>query len=151
MLKTQQITDPQNRVFKYRTIKDARYKYQITKEYWVQINIHPMAPMNHVFYGLEPNGLLCIKVGYRWDGASGPTIDTKNTMRASCIHDIFYQMMRERQIRLEHKDAADLELKRIMLEDGNPKTFFGRCWNVMRGSYYYYGVKFFGASSCKPK
>ena len=44
---------------------------------------------------LLADGTLVVPRGYCWDGASGPTLDTKATMVASLVHDVFYQMMRE--------------------------------------------------------
>ena len=40
-------------------------------------------------------GLLTIDAGYAWDGASGPTFDTKSCRRGSLIHDALYQLLRE--------------------------------------------------------
>jgi hypothetical protein len=33
--------------------------------------------------------------GYAWNGPSGPTLDTRNFMRGSLVHDALYQLMRE--------------------------------------------------------
>ena len=37
---------------------------------------------------------LVIKPGFGWDGASGPTWDTKSSMLASCVHDAMYMWLR---------------------------------------------------------
>lgn len=149
-METFSIKDPQSRIFEYKKVSHDRYKYKVTADYLVKTCVLPLAPINHVFFGLERGGLLHIKAGYMWDGASGPTIDTKNIPRASCVHDVFYQMMRERYIKSGHKDSADQELRRIMMEDWVPKTPLGHLWNKIRGNYFYYGVKWFGAKHCKP-
>ena len=39
---------------------------------------------------------LSISPGYAWDGASGPTFDTGNSMAASLVHDAGYQLIRNR-------------------------------------------------------
>ena len=44
---------------------------------------------------LWPDGVIVIDEGYEWDGASGPTIDTDDTMDGSLVHDILYQLIRE--------------------------------------------------------
>ena len=41
----------------------------------------------------EDGSYLLIKDGYAWDGASGPTIDTKNTQTASLVHDGLWQLI----------------------------------------------------------
>ena len=46
---------------------------------------------------LDVDGYIVIDSGYEWDGASGPTIDTDNTMDGSLVHDIIYQFLRERR------------------------------------------------------
>ena len=42
-----------------------------------------------------------VRRGYAWDGASGPTIDTKDSMKATLIHDVLYQVMREGGLKLD--------------------------------------------------
>ena len=44
---------------------------------------------------ITSEGELIIRNGYSWDGPSGPTIDTKNFMQGSLIHDALCQLMRE--------------------------------------------------------
>jgi len=53
------------------------------------------------------NGVLHIQPKYAWDGASGPTIDTRNTMTPSLVHDAFYQLMREGVYPVSVKPYAD--------------------------------------------
>jgi hypothetical protein len=73
------------------------YKYQLAETYSL---ITPVIGYQILdpFYVLQPNGYLIIKEGYAWDGASGPTIDTKNSMRPSLVHDVFCQAQRAGQI-----------------------------------------------------
>lgn len=47
------------------------------------------------FCSISPDGELTILPGYAWDGASGPSINTKSVRRASLIHDALYQLLRE--------------------------------------------------------
>ena len=47
---------------------------------------------------IEPGGnpgWLYLKPGYRWDGASGPTIDTPSARRGALFHDAFYTLIRQ--------------------------------------------------------
>ena len=74
------------------------YKYQLADEYSVKVRVVPeqnivTGPTNQ-FINLDTDGALVIKGGYAWDGPSGPTIDTKNFMRGSLVHDALYQIMR---------------------------------------------------------
>jgi hypothetical protein len=71
----------------------AGYKYQLAKTYACKTPILG-ASVSAEFYDLHPDGLLVIKQGYAWDGASGPTLDTAASMRPSLVHDVFCQMMR---------------------------------------------------------
>ncbi len=50
------------------------------------------------FFTLSENGKLLIRTGFAWDGASGPTIDTKDCLAASLVHDVFCICMRDYRI-----------------------------------------------------
>ena len=62
---------------------------------------------------------------YAWDGPSGPTIDTSNSMRASLVHDVLYQAIREEGFARKFRGRADLEFLRILKSDG---MSFPRRW-----------------------
>jgi hypothetical protein len=62
--------------------------------------------------------VLWIVTGYAWDGASGPTIDTRSVIRASLVHDALYQLMRLGVLDRGWRATADADLARIMIEDG---------------------------------
>lgn len=85
-------------------------------------------------------GVLWIREGYRWDGASGPTLDTPSTMRASLIHDALYQLMRDGHLSQGRKRMADEIFYSVLLEDGMGK---------LRAFLWYVGVRLFGHSSVK--
>jgi hypothetical protein len=115
-------------VIKYR----GGYKYQLAESYSVMTAIRDLdaAKIDHGFISLTPSGVLTIKKGYAWDGPSGPTIDTKNFMRGSLIHDALYQLMRERLLDVGWRETADNELRRICREDG---MSWVRAWWVYKG------------------
>jgi hypothetical protein len=94
------------------------YKYQVAEDYSIQTPIRPASPVNHDFISLDANGMLLIKEGYAWDGPSGPTIDTKSSMRGSLVHDALYQLMREELISEHNREVADEMLYEICIEDG---------------------------------
>jgi hypothetical protein len=107
------------------------YKYQLAEGYSVKVSVTPNEPVKTEFITLSADGTLAIKRGYAWDGPSGPTIDTRNFMRGSLVHDALYQLMRDAGLSKEQwRDEADLELKRICLEDGMSRL---RAWWVHRG------------------
>ncbi len=90
---------------------------------------------------INSDGKLLIKAGYSWDGPSGPTIDTRNFMQGSLVHDALYQLMRECIIEQSLRKGADEILRNICRKDGMSKI---RAWWV------YQGVRIGGASSAKP-
>jgi len=117
----------------------AGYKYQLEKAYVHQLSsAFPDIPEEYEtgFVWLGLNKQLIIKAGYAWDGPSGPTIDTKNFMRGSLVHDALYQM-----IRLGFLDKnvcrilADQELYTICREDG---------MGLPRANMVYYALRVFG-------
>lgn len=79
-----------------------------------------------------------IKSGYAWDGPSGPTLDTKNFMRGSLVHDALSRLMRAGHIPESHREHADRLLQKICIEDG---------MSALRAWLIYKGVRFSGQSS----
>ena len=115
-----------NPQIKYR----SGYKYQLVEAYDVQTDIKPPGPVHNGFIDLSVLGVLSIKKGYAWDGASGPARDTKNIMRGSLVHDALYQLMRNGDIGQERREQAEQEFKTICLQDGMSRL---RAWYVHRG------------------
>lgn len=94
------------------------YKYQLKEDLGVQTSVCPGWAIADDFMRLGVSGYLTIKSGYAWDGASGPTIDTRNSMRAGLVHDALYQLMRNGNLPQEWREAADREFYRILRADG---------------------------------
>ena len=63
------------------------FKYQLVLDYELEIKISPSSEIVTDYIVLYESRMLVIKKGYAWDGPSGPTIDTKNFMRGSLVHD----------------------------------------------------------------
>lgn len=118
------------------------YKYQLVENFTLQIKIYSKDNIDTRYMGLTNYGLLTIKAGYAWDGPSGPTIDTKNFMRGSLVHDALYQLMRNSHISQTHRKYADRLLRSICREDGMSRA---RAWWV------YQGVRFAGGASTDPR
>jgi hypothetical protein len=106
------------------------YKYQLNRTYVGKVDIFPKEQIDTNYINLSFNGLLIIDKGYAWDGPSGPTIDTKNFMRGSLVHDALYQLLRMKLLPQDNRQVADNELHRICLEDGMSRL---RAWYVHRG------------------
>lgn len=122
--------------YKYQLVND--YEYQLSKEFpLVQYEIE-----TDYFY-LSESGLLIVKKGYAWDGPSGPTIDTKNFMRGSLVHDALYQIIRlgylEKSI---YRILADQTLYDMCRRDG-------MSW--IRAQIVYHAVRLFGNSAATAK
>jgi hypothetical protein len=94
------------------------YKYQLVTDYWIETDIFGFDLNVDDFIYLLPTGTLIMKRGYAWDGASGPTYDSKSSMRASLVHDALYQLMGEYPDLLEYRLYADELLYRICRQDG---------------------------------
>jgi hypothetical protein len=113
-------------VIKYR----SGYKYQLAEDYQIMLMYHPDKDIKTEYIEFNDIGVLKIKEGYAWDGPSGPTIDTRNFMRGSLVHDALYQLIREDYLPFKFKEFADKELRRICLADGMSRF---RAWYVFKG------------------
>ena len=94
------------------------YKYQLVDPYIYQTDIFGLNLKND-YVTLAPDGTLYIYGGYAWDGASGPTVDTKDSMRASLVHDALYALTSEYpDSLLKWRGYVDSLLENICVEDG---------------------------------
>lgn len=93
------------------------YKYSLWKTYRVQTRIRGYT-VKHRLFELTEDGWLTIFENYPWDGASGPTIDTKSSIRGSLVHDALYEMMRLGLLPQSCFTLANEELRDICKEDG---------------------------------
>ena len=121
--------------------KRRHYKYNLHIDYEYRAKIEVEEPCDLGFVKITDEGLLTISKRYAWDGPSGPTIDTKNFMRGSLVHDALYQLIREKKINMNQRRRADAILQEICLEDGMSKI---RAWWV------FWGVWLFGKSAAEP-
>ena len=110
----------------YRKLK--RYKYQLMEDYTMSVDIKPENDI------LETDFIILTVAGEL-------TIDTKSFMRASLVHDVLYQLMREECLDQTYRSYADKLLRKICLEDG--------MWRF-RALYLYYGLRLFAKRAAKP-
>lgn len=119
------------------------YKYQLLEDYTVNIGLTLPEDTNIADYIiLTSEGELRIKARYAWDGPSGPTIDTKNFMRGSLVHDALYQLIREKKLDIKYRTFADDLLKKMCREDG---------MHPFRAWYVHKAVLWFGKIAIKEK
>lgn len=116
------------------------YKYQLAEEYREFIPIYPPRDIKTEWIELSPAGYLRIKRNYAWDGPSGPTIDTKSSIRGSLKHDALYQLIEMGSLPESYRELADKELKNTCLEDGMLH---------LRAELWEDAVRLFGASHAK--
>lgn len=119
----------------------AGYKYQLYEDEQFITGIYGKN-IKTDFIELFANGVLIGRKGYAWDGASGPTIDTKNSMRAALVHDMGYQLMREGLLTLDYKEYFDGLFYLTLRQDG---------MSYLRALVWYNGVYKFGKSSTLPE
>lgn len=94
------------------------YKYQL-EELYACVTPVVGEMIEDTFFTLYPSGLLTIRKGFAWDGASGPTFDTKNSMRASLVHDVFCVCMRDGRLSYEKwQDTVNELFRQQCIEDG---------------------------------
>jgi len=137
------------------------YKYELIAKVETQTDIIGRG-FEKPYIHLNDHGLLTQFPGYRWDGCSGPTIDTEkwnwfhgSTMHAGCAHDGLYQALREswmipqrlmiepyyRRFR-ELREKSDDLFGKLLKADG--------VWYPRR-KLYHSGVRLFGESSALPE
>lgn len=115
---------------KYRKL--GKYKYETVEDVQIATRLRPVETIATAYGMLTPNGTAVIYKGYAWDGASGPTIDTKSSMVASLVHDFLYQLIREGYLQKSDRKPADLTLYDLLIEHGMWK------W---RAKMWYQGVR----------
>lgn len=126
----------------YQTIHYKKgYKYQLTRPYTIKLDIKPVAILTYPYLEMAVDGTLTTLRGYSWDGASGPTFDTKNSMRGSLVHDAGYQLIRLGVVDTSCKEYFDELFERICVEDG-----MNRC----RAKIWKWAVMKFGQGATKP-
>ncbi len=105
---------------KYREIRKWKYELRGKEDFAVPGKL--FAPLGTVKHGRDlyeiANDSLVVRPGYAWDGASGPTIDSPSSMRATLLHDVVYQICRTHAMepgqRKEIRRWADREFRHLL-------------------------------------
>lgn len=129
------------------------YKYQLAKIYTCQTNICPPKAIFSRYIDLDRSGLLTIYWGYAWDGPSGPTIDTKEFLEGSLVHDALYQLIRMGLLEPEWRIVADQMFKKICKEKCKKRkvNILRKGINYFRIWYMHQSVKYFAGYAADPK
>jgi hypothetical protein len=120
------------------------YKYQLRACYAVrlpELADPARAVIATEWLELLPDGTLRILAGYAWDGASGPTYDSKSSMRPSLVHDALYQLIRHGLLPQVLRGVADRIFHRLCKEDG---MWRARAWA------WYHLVRIFAKPATDP-
>ncbi len=110
----------------------AGYKYQLHKRVDIQTSIFPVTTITLPFIKLTTAGVLKISAGFAWDGLSGPTYDTLNSMPGSAAHDALYRCLRSGKLDPKWREEIDNLFRRILLGDGVWRFRARYLWRVVR-------------------
>lgn len=70
------------------------HKYEMLRPRTIATSVKGLT-IDHEYFSINVFGLMTLKLRYRWDGPSGPTVDTASFMRGSGAHDVWFQILRE--------------------------------------------------------
>lgn len=115
------------------------YKYKLEEDYGIEVPVLSAYEIHHPYIELQ-YGIMVIKRGYCWDGATGVP-DNRDNMRGSLVHDALYQLMRLGLIDRSYKDYADNLLRQICIQDGMDKFW---------ADIFFDGVQAFGKDATMP-
>lgn len=103
--------------------KLAGYKYRVARDCYVDLPWLKGVSFDSEWINIEPTmGRLTGKAGYCYDGASGPTIDTDDSMRGTLWHDIGYQLIRLGVLpKKPYKKLFDKLLRDTCIDAGMPE------------------------------
>ncbi len=116
------------------------YKYKLCEPLSISIPELSSYTIETPYFTIK-NGVMVISKNYAWDGPSGPTIDTKNSMMPSLVHDVLYQCIREKYLPISTKSIADKTFHKLCRKNG---------MSAIRAGYFYLGVKWFGKKHVIP-
>ena len=120
------------------------YKYTLAESIGVPVPLFADEQFSAAHFSLR-RGWLTIRSGYAWDGASGPTWDTADTMTPSLVHDVLYQAIRAGILPASRRFDADLAFYRLMRQ--RTSGF----WGHLRAFYFFAGVRLGGWLSIRPR
>jgi len=101
-------------------------KYYTRERVFLQTSIFPDAEIKTEWLTLRTDGMLIIEENYMWDGPSGPTIDTDNSMTPSLGHDALAQLMRLGLLDRKWRIQSNVDFERWLKERkmAKPRRWF---------------------------
>jgi len=93
-------------------VYDHPYKYQTFYTFSVQTDIKGIYAHTAQLH-LAEDGVLTITKGYKYDGPSGPAVDTDNFMDGSAVHDALYELGRRKLLPIKFRKNADRMMFKI--------------------------------------
>ena len=111
------------------------YKYQLRENAIAESGVRPCELVQHEYFAIDTDGLILVRRGYAWDGASSLAIDDPGTIYASLFHDVGYQAIRLGLIADVWRLELDRMYERLCREGGVP-------W--FRAKYHYLGLRLGG-------
>ena len=84
---------------------------------------------------LHPDGRLFVKADFYWDGPSGPTVDTDDTMGPSAGHDLLYKWLKLGLLAEKMRRKVDKMYKQLLRKSGT---------SYLRRSAHFLGVRVLG-------
>ena len=106
------------------------YKYELNRILSIRLKYGPKKDIYSRWVVFLQDGTLIIQQGFKWDGASGPTIDGKENFRAALVHDSLYYLLRKGLLPAdEYRKHADKSLHDICNFDGM-SDFRSDAWHL---------------------
>jgi len=135
----------------------AGIKYCLTKDEVFQTSVRPTSPIKTRFIDMNVMGQMRVKIGWAWDGCSGPTIDAPWNQRAGCGHDALYWLARNGYLSAGWKKTFDGDFFCWLIEDINvikkreKKSNLWKSWYKKIAYGYYWAVGKFANAAISPK
>jgi hypothetical protein len=120
---------------------DPKHSYQLLSEYSFELEKEIRDSKGRNEFVIVEGGWVRIRDGYAWDGPTGPVIHTTSWVRASLVHDVFYQMMRAGWVPYSYRKRADDLMFYLAKADKMP---WWRAW------YSWLAVRLFSGKYARP-
>lgn len=112
-------------------------RYLVAKPYTAVAPFKPEKTIRTSFCEFLPNGEFTIYEGFMFS-ASFPAINTFESRRAACTHDMFYELMKKGLLPRSYREDVDRYFYENLREDG---------MNPLRAWYWYKAVRIGGDSA----
>ncbi len=114
---------------KYRKLN---WQYEVTEDLFEPTKIKPKEDILTRLVQLHSDGQLIVGEDFAWDGASGPTLPWKSSVRPSAVHDAVYGLIAAGLLDKKWRLTADNMFYRMLREDGMPRIQAMSWWLAVR-------------------